>query len=1023
MDCPRKFHYIPGRLRIDIPGLPGNRALAKKIAHYLTRIPGIHSGSANPVSGRLLVFFNPDKITLNQLLAHVRLNTAYFNPTMDGKRGKKNRPKIKQASMCFIEDQIAAATAVSPIAGTASRNVVGLHTPGSTRPWHTLKPSEVLTAFQTKPDHGLQPETALKRLQYYGHNELAASPPPSFAVLLWAPLQGFMSKLLLTAAAVSLLVGESADALVIVAIVGLQAILEAFQGFRAEKSLTALKELSAPTARVVRGGILQKISARDLVPGDVIEIKAGDKVPADAHLLESSNLTTDEASLTGESIPVPKNIIASHRYHVSTGDQENMIFSGTSITSGRARAIIVATGMNTEMGKIAGMLKEVRSEVTPLQRRMEWMGQKITRLVVASVGAISIISLARGNSLLNTLRTGVSLAVGAIPEGMPAIVTVALAFGVQRMARRKAIVRRLSAVEALGSTTVICSDKTGTLTKNEMTVKEIYCGGQHYYISGEGYQPEGGFLRCGYPIKPKEAYDLTKTLITGILCNNAVLYRDKKGWQIQGDPTEAALLTAAAKAGLWWKDARDKLCREREIAFDSSRRMMTVICNNGGDSYTAYTKGATGTLLNHCTKILKNGIEVPLEPSEKKRILATNNIMANKALRVLGLAYRNLELGEKPCQHDLEHDLVFAGLAGMVDPPRPGVKKAIHKCRGAGIKVIMITGDHKNTATAIARELDILRGGAVITGRMLDNISEYELLAAVENIQVFARTSPEQKLRIVRALKKRGHIVAMTGDGVNDAPAVKEADIGLSMGLAGTDVTREVAGITLVDDNFSTIVAGIEEGRTVGENIDKSIRYVLSGNAGQVLAVFLAAISGLPSPLLPAQLLWTNLVTEGFPAMALAADPPSTDCMRRRSMQSGRNVLNSGSSLEIIRKGILSGITTFGVYAGGLSTGWLPGKARTMAFAHLVMSRVFNLFDSQRINHGRSAAKTKNHFILPAAGLSTAMLALTMYAPCLQPLFSTVPMGVGDWALIGVTSGIAGRMDSLLRGSTVINKH
>ncbi len=1017
MGSPRKFHYIPGRLRLDIPGLPGNQAYAEKMARYLTGIPGISAGSVNPVSGRLLVFFNPGKLTLQQLLAHIPLYPADFASIKTTRRAGKGSWLAGNGAE-WTKNQVAAATAALPALKTIPGPAVGLNGP-AVRPWHTLKPSEVLTVLQTRPDRGLGPGAAQERLHYYGFNELISNPPPSFAALLLEPLRGFMSKLLLAAALVSLLVGESADALVIVAIVGLQAVLEAFQGYRAERSLAALKELGAPTARVTRGGMLLKIPARDLVPGDIIEIKAGDRVPADARLLEASNLMTDEANLTGESIPVSKSLITGRKRRVSTGDQENMVFSGTSIISGRATAIIVATGMNTEMGKIAGMLKEVGSEMTPLQRRMEWVGQKITRLVIASVGAISIISLARGNSLLNTLRTGVSLAVGAIPEGMPAIVTVALAFGVQRMARRKAVVRKLSAVESLGSATIICSDKTGTLTKNEMTVKEIYCGGRFYHISGEGYRPAGQFLRRGSPVKPGEIYDLTETLTIGVLCNNAALYHHQKGWRIQGDPTEAALLTTAAKAGLWWRDIREKLCRRREIAFDPNRRLMTVICRNGKDGYTAYTKGAPGALLPRCRRMLKNGIEIPMGPIDRDRLLSVNNIMAGKALRVLGFAFRELGREKDFSLSDPEDDLVFAGLAGMADPPRPGVKEAIHKCRQAGIKVIMITGDHQNTAAAVAQRLDILRGGAVITGEKLDSISEFELLAAVEGIQVFARTSPEQKLRIVRALKKRGHIVAMTGDGVNDAPAVKEADIGLSMGLAGTDVTREVAGITLADDNFTTIVAGIEEGRTVGENIDKSIRYILSGNAGQVLAVFLAAVSGLPSPLLPAQLLWINLMTEGFPAMALAADPPGADCMRRQSARAAGNVLNTASSREIIRKGILSGLTTFSVYAGGLGAGWLPGKARTMAFAHLVMSRVFNLFDSRRASRGKNSGRPVNRFILPAAGLSTAALALTMYVPSLRPLFSTVPMQLADWALIGATSGIAGRMDSLLRRNRV----
>lgn len=990
MDIEKSYiHLLPGRLRLDVPGLLHNQTLAEQLAKKLGSRPGIRVGYVNPVSGRILIYFNQDKVKIGLLLSEM----LGFSP-------QPNQAK----HWPFATERIHPVQKRNTLP-----NNLNIQTNESRIPWHTLASNDVLSRLQSSAKSGLSSPIVEQRLKQYGYNELITKPKPSIVQMFLEPLKGFMPKLLLLAAGVSLVVGEATDALVIVVIVGLQSVIEAFQGYRAEKSLAALQELSAPTASVLRDGQIIKLQAKELVPGDIIVLEAGDRVPADARLVQEVNLSTNESCLTGESLPVAKNDQTSQELRLPIGDRLNMVFAGTMVTGGRGLAVVTATGMHTEMGNIAGLLKDVENEPTVLQRQMESLGKNISKLVGISVGIIAVINLLQGRPFLEILRTGVSLAVGAIPEGLPAVVTVALAAGVQRMAKRNAVVRHLTAVESLGSTTVICTDKTGTLTKNEMTVKEIYTDGETYQITGEGYQPNGKFFRHNQVIEPQSSAALTAVLKIGVLCNNAQLFRNNNGsWEMTGDPTEGALVTAAAKAGIRWEGLRQEHCRKKEIAFNSGRRMMTVVCLDNDGSHHVYVKGAVDTILDRCTQVWHGGILVNLDLKMRRNILAANEAMAGKALRVLATAWKTLPLEIELEQGNLETGLIFAGLTGMVDPPRPCVKRAIKKCHLAGVKVVMITGDHQKTAEAIAENLGILQNGISITGDCLEDLTEEQLISYADKTVVYSRTSPDQKLRIVRALKKRGYIVAMTGDGVNDAPAVKEADIGVAMGLSGTDVTREASGITLSDDNFATIVAGIEEGRTVGENLTKSVRYVLSGSVGQVLAVFMAAVAGLPTPLLPPQILWINLVTEGLPAIALTADAPHPECMSRPPLRPEQR-FSAKNKKEIVRKGILVGLTTFGVYAGGLAYGWPPMKARTLAFSHLVMGRVFSLFETRR---SINAGTIKNPYILPAAGLSTAMLLLTMYVPVIRPLFSTIPMGLADWAIIGFTSSFVGWMDN-----------
>ncbi|HZK17848.1 MAG TPA: cation-translocating P-type ATPase [Clostridia bacterium] len=802
------------------------------------------------------------------------------------------------------------------------------------------------------------------------------------------------------------MVGEVVDAAVIGAIVIIQAVVEAAQSCRAEKALDKLKGLSDPHTTVLREGKITRIPSRELVPGDILHLSAGDMVPADAKIIEASNLLTNEACLTGESIPVAKDNRKSDLLRIPVADRANMLFSGTGIIGGRVTAVVIATGMQTELGRIAQLLGDVKSGRTNLQKQLDYLGKRITQLVAISVGTITVIYLLRGRSVWEVLRAGISLAVGAVPEGLPAVLTVALTTGVQRMVKRNAIVRNISAVETLGSTTVICADKTGTLTKNEMTVKELYADNTHYEVTGDGYRPDGEIKRKGQDGRIMIPAPVAKTLKASVLCSNAELRLDSKGkWSIIGDPTEGALLTAAAKADLWWQDLKNEFQRQREIAFDTDRRMMTVVCREPDGDFTVYVKGAPDSVINYCTSAAGSGQEKVLDLETRNRILKANDKMARQALRVLAVAHKRLPPDADLNKADLENNLTFCGLVGMSDSPREGVREAIRKCHAAGIKVIMITGDHQKTAEAVAEKLGILGRGKSITGRELEDISDDEFAKQALSIAVYSRTTPDQKLRIVRALKNHGQIVAMTGDGVNDAPAVKEANVGIAMGLTGTDVTREVAGITLSDDNFVTIVNGIEEGRTVGMNLAKSVRYILSGSFGQLLVVFTSAALGFPTPLLPSQILWVNLVTESLPAMSLTADPPEKDYMNRPPFNPGRRFVHS-KSRDILRKGVLFGLGTFGLFASGLTWwGWTLNKARTMAFSQLVVNRVFNLIGGR---------KTKNPLIFPAAAMTVSTLAATMYLPFMNPIFSTVPLALKDWLLLTANAYIAGKVDAFL---------
>ncbi|WP_028307423.1 calcium-transporting P-type ATPase, PMR1-type [Desulfitibacter alkalitolerans] len=882
--------------------------------------------------------------------------------------------------------------------------------------WYQLSCEKVLEVLQTDKEQGLDSSVAEKRLSLYGLNTLEEKAGINPWKIFISQFTDFMVLVLLGATMISGILKEYADAITILLIVFVNAVLGFFQEYRAEKSLEALKGMTAPEASVLRNGLRKKIKASELVPGDIIFLESGDKVPADARIIEATSLEVEEAALTGESHPVKKKIDPLEKSDLGLGDRNNMVHMGTVITRGRAVAVIVATGMKTEMGQIAGLIQSVKTEETPLQKRLDGLGKWLVALCLIICAVVAITGIIRGEPVYKMFLAGVSLAVAAIPEGLPAIVTVALAIGVQKMIKRKAIIRKLPAVETLGCATVICSDKTGTLTQNQMTAREIVTAGNWFTVTGEGYDPKGDILEQGAKVDYQKHEDLVQLLKISVLCNNSRLQKDdihidglmrrdkeKGSWVINGDPTEGALIVLGAKAGIWRETVERREKRVHEIPFDSERKKMSTIYENSNGNKIAYVKGAPEVILQSCSHVLIKGKIEPLTGNLKEHFLNENIRLASKALRVLGMAYKDLSMMVDYNDDKIEANLVFVGLAGMIDPPRASAIKAIAACKQAGIKPVMITGDYKATAEAIARELKISSSAeTVIDGNQLDRLSDKELEKRVEGINVYARVSPKHKLRIVRALKNNGHIVAMTGDGVNDAPAVKEADIGVAMGITGTDVTKEASAMVLADDNFATIVAAIEEGRGIYDNIRKFIRYLLSCNVGEVMVMFLAALMGMPLPLIPIQILWVNLVTDGLPAMALGVDNNDKDLMLRKPRHPKESVFSNGLGKKILVRGLQIGAATLFVFWLALQLG--DGDivlARTMAFSTLVFSQLFHVFHCKSERYSPfEVGILSNPALVVAVACSTLMQLTVIYLPALQPIFQTTSLNWVHWSVI-----------------------
>ncbi len=894
--------------------------------------------------------------------------------------------------------------------------------------WHTMTPEAVAAALTTDLSRGLDGSDAALRQVRDGFNELPEAPPPSLLKLFASQFTSVIVWVLIGAAVVSGLLGDWLDTAAILAIVLINGLLGFIQEFRAERSLAALRKMSVAMARVVRGGILQSIPARELVSGDLILLESGDRIPADARLSYTAAFQTQEASLTGESTPIRKDAQTVTDESVLVADRADMVFMGTAAVSGKAQAVVVATGRRTELGRIAGMIQqatEAERVETPLQRRLERFGYQLLWLALAVVAVVFGLGYWRGEPLLTMFLTSVSLAVAAVPEGLPAVVTITLALGVTRMVKRHALIRKLPAVETLGSATVICTDKTGTLTKNEMTVTKLFAGDAVFEVTGEGYAPMGtirehsGELRVlspeigGKGNGPPSDHSallpgLHHLLEASVLCNGATLREQDGTWQVIGDPTEGALLVTAAKAGLLKPDLERAAPLEEEIPFDAERKMMTVI-RRTAEGHMAYVKGAPDVLLSRCTRRLAaDGTIEPLSEPSRSTVLEANGSFAQQALRVLAVAYRPLD--EKPSRLDtemVERDLVFLGLFAMKDPLRPEAVAAVHVCKEAGIKTAMITGDHKETALAIARELGLYNGnGSALSGSDLNNITDEQLAQLVERVTIYARVSAEHKLRIVQAWKRRGAVVAMTGDGVNDAPAIKAADIGVAMGIAGTDVTKEASDMVVTDDNFASIAAAVEEGRAVFDNIRKTVHFLLSCNVSEVLVMLFATLLGLPLPLLPIQILWMNLVTDGIPALALAVDPKAPDLMRRPPRRPGARLLDGGRLLAIGGEGLMLAVIALGAFSYSLyGLHQDIEQGRTVAFTVMVAAQLVHAFNcrNERLSLFQLGVGT-NHMLVWAFLASLAVQVAVLTFPAAAPIFKVVSLPLEDWAVMGVAA-------------------
>ncbi len=910
--------------------------------------------------------------------------------------------------------------------------------------FHKLTVEEVFKELQTS-ENGLSTEEAKLRLERYGYNEIKETKKKSIFSMFLDQFTEILTIVLLVAIGISFVLwlftreGENLiDAVVIGIILIVNAVIGVRQEYKSEKALEELKKLAAPEATVIRNGKMVKIPSREVVPGDYIILQTGDKVVADVRLIKAMNLKIDESMLTGESVSVTKHIEAIDKDEVPISEMKNIAFSGTIVTYGAGEGVVFRTGMATEMGKIADLIQSAEEKTTPLQKKLAELSKWLTILILIICGVVFIVGTIRTyfdkfpiplefKDYEELFLGAISLAVAAIPEGLPAIITITLSLGVKRMAKHKAIIRKLAAVETLGCATVICSDKTGTLTQNQMTIREIFANNKIISVGGLGYEPKGEFKIDDSLVDLKNDPHLQLLCRIGILCNDAELNfsEDTNSWEIFGDPTEASLLVLGGKIGLWKKNILKEYPKINVLPFDSNRKMMSTIHKSPEGEYYAYVKGAPERVIERCTKILINGNEKEFTEDEKQKILEINENMTQKALRTLALAYKKVDKSiidiEELSPETVEKDLVFVGIVGMIDPPRKESKLALEECKSAGMKAVIITGDHKQTAVAIAKELGMIEeGDTALSGTELDKLNDEEFGEIVDKVKVYARVSPEHKVRVCKTLQNKGNVVAMTGDGVNDSPAIKTADIGIAMGLSGTEVTKEASDMTLMDDNFATIINAIKEGRVIYSNIKKFIFYLLSSNIGEILTIFIAILIGfsvyvdghweLIIPLVPVQILWINLVTDGLPATSLSVEPKEPDIMKRPPRDPKEPIITKKMAINMLIVGIVMSIGTLFVFQLGL---WniknLPQEeyvtyARTMAFTTLMMYQMFNVLCCRSFTESIFKLKTHNKALYISILSSILLQLFVIYTPGVQVAFYCSPIDLIDWLIITAIS-------------------
>ena len=890
--------------------------------------------------------------------------------------------------------------------------------------WYNQSTEEVLKNLSTTKERGLSEEEAKKRLEEYGENALEAEKKKSFGEKLKEQFFDPMIIILIAAALVSIFVGEGLDAGIIIAIVIVNAFLSIYQEGKAEEAIAALQKMSSPKAKVIRDGDHEEVDSNKLVPGDIIVLETGDIVPADLRLIESSNLKIDESSLTGESVAVEKHFDQVYDGKMEIGDRENLAYSSTIVTYGRGMGVVIETGHKTEIGKIATSIATVGDEQTPLQRKLAKLSKTLGILVIVICAVVMGVGLLYKHDPLDMFMTAISLAVAAVPEGLPAIVTIVLSIGMGKMAEKNAIVKKLLAVETLGTTTVICSDKTGTLTQNEMTVVKVFTDGQVYHVSGTGYSPEGDVTKKDEIVTIEEDENLKILSSIAALTNDAKLKVKGGDASITGDPTEGALLTFAEKAGNGLDNLYKNFDRLEEIPFDSDRKMMTTFHDKIFDGIASFTKGAPDVVLERCEKVLIDGKEVDLDEKLRKEILEKNSEFARSALRCLGYAYRkHSDMPSEITSDAIEKDMVFVGLTGMIDPSRPEAKEAIKECKSAGIRPIMITGDYLETGLAIAKDLGIATSDdQAIMGRELNEMSEAELREIVKEKSVYTRVSPENKVQIVTALKQNGHITAMTGDGVNDAPAIKKADIGIAMGITGTDVAKNTAEVILTDDNFATIVNAVEEGRIIYSNIKKFVAYLLSCNLGEVLIVLISILMNLPVPLIPIQLLWLNLVTDSFPALALGVERGEADIMDEPPRDPDEPILDKEIKITVAIQSIAITVATLLAYFVGLKWYGLESginHARTMAFSALIICELLRAYTARSIDKTVfEIGVFTNKKLVMATVFSFLLMLLVIYVPVLNDAFGLMDLGPREIAVVlgsSVIPLVAGEIQKKVR--------